>query len=226
MSIANINSLTSQVFSQRDAENKNKLGQQEFLHLLVTQMRNQDPMNPLDGTEFASQLAQFNSVEQLIGVNDELKKLKESHELMSVSMINSMATSLTGKHVKALSNQVSLSESGASPIQFRLNNTADKVEIIVRNASGGEVRKETLNGMPSGNNHWQWDGLNNEGVRMSDGEYTVEIKASNDGDAVNTLVFTEGIAQKVQFRDNGVYLMVNNIYVPIGDVQEVGTETK
>lgn len=221
MNIESINSLTSQAFTQRDADNKNKLGQQEFLHLLVTQMRNQDPMNPLDGTEFAAQLAQFNTVEQLIGVNDELKMLKESHEMMSMSMINSMATSLTGKNVKALSNQVYLSAEGASTIQYELNNSAQEVEIIIRNSSGNEVRREVLEGVPSGENSWGWDGRNDEGIDVPEGKYTVEIKAANEDSSVQSLVFTEGIAEKVRFQGDGVFIMVNNIPIPIGDVQEV-----
>src|SRR6056297_2503526 len=159
MNIENINSLTSQAFNQRDSENKSKLGQQEFLHLLTTQMRNQDPMNPLDGTEFASQLAQFNTVEQLIGVNDELKILKSSQEVMSVSMNNSMATSLTGKNVKALSDQVQLAAGGTSTIHYELNNSAEEVEVIITNSSGDEVRREVLSGIPSGSNSWEWEGI-------------------------------------------------------------------
>lgn len=222
MNVENLNSITSLAFSQRNTENKNKLGQQEFLHLLVTQMRNQDPMNPLDGTEFAAQLAQFNTVEQLIGVNDELKMLKQSHELMSMSMINSMATSLTGKNVKALSNQMYLNSDGPSRILFDLNSSAEKVEIVVRNASGAEVRREVIQGMPAGSNSWEWDGRNNEGIRLSEGLYTVQIEATNNGNRVNSMIFTEGIADKVQFRGNGVFILVNDIPVPISDVQEVG----
>jgi len=221
MNIENINSLTSQAFNQRDSENKSKLGQQEFLHLLTTQMRNQDPMNPLDGTEFASQLAQFNSVEQLIGVNDELKMLKSSQELMSVSLNNSMATSLTGKNVKALSDQVQLDAGGSANIHYELNNSAEEVEVIIRNSAGDEVRKEVLGGIPSGINSWEWDGKNSDGRDAAEGKYTVEIVAKNGDDKVGSLIFTEGIVEKVRFQGDGVYIMVNGIPVPISDVQEV-----
>lgn len=223
MNIENINSLTSQAFNQRDSENKNELGQQEFLHLLTTQMRNQDPMNPLDGTEFASQLAQFNTVEQLIGVNDELKVLKNSQELMSMSMINSMATSLTGKSVKAMSDQVQIDAGGSANILYELNNSAEEVEVIIRNSAGDEVRREMLAGVPSGANSWEWDGKNSEGRDVAEGEYTVEIIANNGDDEVGSMIFTEGIAEKVRFESDGVYVMVNGIPVPISDVQEVSS---
>jgi flagellar basal-body rod modification protein FlgD len=226
MDINNINSLTSQVFNQRDSANKNKLGQQEFLHLLVTQMRNQDPMNPLDGAEFASQLAQFNTVEQLIGVNDELKILKNSQDLMSMSMINSMATSLTGKNVRALSDQVQLAAGGSANILYELNNSAEEVEIIIRNSAGDEVRRESLSGLPSGTNSWEWDGKNSEGRDTAEGQYTVEIVAKNGSSKVGSLIFTEGIVEKVRFQADGVFIMVNGIPVPISDVQEVSSVNK
>jgi len=222
MDISNINSLTSMANNERTSGNKNNLGQQEFLQLLVAQMRNQDPINPLDGAEFASQLAQFNSVEQLINVNSGLSRLQSSQELMSSSLTNSMAASLTGKSVKALSNEIHLPSGGTSDINFKLNNSASEVEIIIRSENGSEIRRETLQGLASGDNSWQWDGRNDSGDRMADGNYTVEVKASNDGSRVDSLVYVEGTVDKVRYTGNGVFLSLNNIQVPIGDVEEVG----
>lgn len=222
MDINSINSLTSLANNQRTANNDNELGQQEFLQLLVAQMRNQDPINPMEGAEFASQLAQFNSVEQLINVNSGLEQLQGSQEMMSSSLTNSMAASLTGKHVKALSNEVNLASGAGANVQYKLNNTAAEVEFIVRNESGNEVRRETVNGVSSGDNAWVWDGRSNSGDRMADGNYTVEVRASNDGDQIDSLVYTEGFVDKVRYSGNGVYLTVNGVQVSIGDVEEVG----
>ncbi len=223
MDVSNITGQTMAGLGQQSQTNKSQLGQKEFLHLLVAQMRNQDPINPMDGAEFASQLAQFNSVEQLIGVNDGLKMLQSSQDMMSTSLTNSMAASLTGKQVKALSNQVHLSATGDAGIQFELNNSADTVEVIIRNGSGTEVRRETLNGMGSGEHDWTWDGLNNAGERMGEGNYTVEVKAKSGDNSVGSLVFIEGLADRVRYTANGVYLSVNEVEIPIGDVEEVGT---
>ena len=144
MNIQGINPALTQQTSQ--AQGKSSLGQQEFLQLLVAQMRNQDPVNPMDGAEFASQLAQFNSVEQLISVNDGLDQLAMSQDLMGSSLTNSMAASLTGKDIRALSDQVFLSSEGEAEINFKLNDSASDVEIIVRTASGAEVRRESYPG--------------------------------------------------------------------------------
>ncbi len=223
MDIQGINSTLTQYNSE--PQGKSKLGQQEFLQLLVAQMRNQDPVNPMDGAEFASQLAQFNSVEQLISVNQGLDQLTMSQDLMGSSLTNSMAASLTGKDIRALSNQIFLSSEGNAEINYKLNDSASEVEIIVRTASGAEVRRESLKGIPEGDSKWTWDGFNNNGERMGEGDYTVEVVAKNGDNNVGALTFIEGLASKVRYTAQGVYLSVNGIDIPIGDVEEVGTST-
>lgn len=221
MDINNILSQTSQAFNQKDKTGNSEMGQQEFLQLLVAQMRNQDPINPLDSKEFAAQLAQFNSVEQLINVNSGLSTLQGSQEMMSASLTNSMAASMTGKHVKALSSEVYLAPGGTSNVQFKLNNSASEVEIVIRNESGSEVRREKLSGVAGGENQWSWDGRNNSGDRMADGNYNVEIQASNEGSKVDALTYVEGTVGKVRYTGSGVFLNVNGVNVSIGDVEEV-----
>jgi flagellar basal-body rod modification protein FlgD len=135
-----------------------------------------------------------------------------------------MAASLTGKQVRALSNQVHLNASEATAVQFKLNNTADEVDVIIRNASGAEVRRETMKGVASGDNSWEWDGLNNSGDRMGEGDYYVEIQAKNGDQPVGSLTFIEGVANKVRYSGEGVLLTVNGVEVPIGDVEEVGID--
>lgn len=223
MDINSINANTASAFQKQNSVGKTDMGQKQFLQLLVAQMRNQDPINPVDGADFASQLAQFNSVEQLIDVNSGLDTLQSSQDLMSASLTNSMAATLTGKHVRAISDQVNLSAEGNSEINFKLRSAAEEVEIVIRNASGTEVRRETLNGVSSGDNNWTWDGLNNSGERLGEGNYQVEVIAKNGDENVNALVFMEGVASKVRFSGNGVFLSINGIEVPISDVEEVGT---
>ena len=223
MDINSINANTASAFQKQNSVGKTDMGQKQFLQLLVAQMRNQDPINPVDGADFASQLAQFNSVEQLIDVNSGLDTLQSSQNLMSASLTNSMAATLTGKQVRAISDQVNLSAEGNSEINFKLRSAAEEVEIVIRNASGTEVRRETLNGVSSGDNNWTWDGLNNSGERLGEGNYQVEVIAKNGDENVNALVFMEGVASKVRFSGNGVFLSINGIEVPISDVEEVGT---
>src|SRR6056297_151394 len=225
MEINNILSQTSQAFNQKEKASNSEMGQQEFLQLLVAQMRNQDPINPLDSKEFAAQLAQFNSVEQLINVNSGLSTLQGSQDMMSASLTNSMAASMTGKHVKALSSEIYLAPGGQSNIQYKLQNSASDVEIVIRNESGSEVRREKLSGVAGGDNQWSWDGRNDAGDRMADGNYHVEIQASNEGSKVNALTYVEGTVGKVRYTGSGVFIHVNGVNVSIGDVEEVAQNT-
>ncbi|MDI6402768.1 flagellar hook capping FlgD N-terminal domain-containing protein [Balneolaceae bacterium ANBcel3] len=223
MDIQSINSQTSAAFRSSDPNKRNEMGQQQFLQLLVAQMRHQDPINPLDGAEFASQLAQFNSVEQLINVNEGLGRLFESQKAMNAGLNNSMATSLAGKPVKALTSSIHLPPGESTSIQFKLNNTAAKVDVVIMNESGREVRRESLQNLVASDHQWTWDGRNDAGQRMADGNYYVAIEAtSDDGSKVDALTYIEGIATKVRYTGDGVKLTVNGVDIPIGDVQEVG----
>ncbi len=210
---------------QTKTENS-KMGQDQFLQLLVAQMQNQDPINPMDGKEFASQLAQFNSVEQLIGVNNGLKSLSESQQMMRAELTNSMASSLTGKKVRALGNKVNLEAGKEANINFDLNKPASEVEIIVRDSSGNEVRRKTIEGAPQGENSWSWDGKSNDGVEVPDGQYSVEINAKNGDSNVKARMFVEGIANKVRFTGNGVRISIDGVEVPIGDIETVSQSDK
>lgn len=198
-----------------------KMGQDQFLQLLVAQMQNQDPINPMDGKEFASQLAQFNSVEQLIGVNDGLKQLSESQQLMRTEMTNSMASSLTGKDVRALSSKVNLESGEGANVNYDLNNPASEVEIVIRDAAGNEVRRETIDGAAAGENNWNWDGRSNDGVAVPEGQYDVEINATNGDESVKARTFIEGTANKVRFTGEGVRISIDGVEVPIGDIETV-----
>lgn len=198
-----------------------ELGQDQFLQLLVAQMQNQDPINPMDGKEFASQLAEFNSVEQLIGVNDGLSELAESQDVMRAEMTNSMASSLTGKQVRALSNKATLQEGSDVDINFDLANEASEAEIVVRDSSGSEVRRETMNGVAAGENSWTWDGHSNDGNPVPEGEYEVEINAVNGDEDVEARMFIEGTADRVRFTGEGVRISVNGSEIPIGDIESV-----
>lgn len=222
----NISNLTSQAAGTPEQAQGgalgSSLGKNDFLKLLVTQMKNQDPINPMDGTKMASQLAQFNSVEQLINLNDGMQALAESQQMLNSGLSNTMAASLAGKTVRALSDKVGLQAGQDANIDFKLNNIATEVEVTIRDANGNTVRTESLGGLAQGSHQWSWDGTSNAGNEAPEGTYTVEIQAMNEDQEVGVLTFMEGVAEKVHYSGNGVELFVNGVYIPLGDVEEVG----
>lgn len=201
-----------------------ELGKDEFLKLLITQLRHQDPLNPMEGTEFASQLAEFNSVEQLINLNEQVTGLTEAQDQMSNGLHNSLAATLTGKQVKAMSEEIGVSSEPAV-VQYRLQQLASEVNIEVRDVNGNLVRSDVLENIGQGDHQWAWDGKSNAGQQVPEGSYSISLSASNGDQQVGSLTFTEGIVDRVRFTGEGVKLLVNGMLLPLSDVEEIGSGT-
>lgn len=222
MDVTSINSNTSFIQQASSNPGSSDLGKQDFLQLLVTQLRNQDPVNPMKSAEFAAQLAQFNSVEQLINVNSGLEQLANQQQSMSNGLINTMASTLTGKQVKVQTNQLALTEGESVDVQFKLESNATSGEIIIRDEEGTIVRTEELENLGKGDQSWTWDGRTDGGKKAPEGNYSVEIKAK-DGDAtVSATTYVQGKVSKIRFSQEGVKLLVNGLSVSMGDVEEIG----
>lgn len=224
MDIGNISSQTEQLNgnSKSGTTGNTSLGKNDFLKLLVTQMRNQDPINPMDGKEFAAQLAQFNSVEQLINVNKGIEMLAQSQQDLNSGLNNSMAASLVGKEVKGLSNQVSLKD-GNAVIDFKLKHASDETRVVITDSIGNIVRSEQLGSLGNGDQSWTWDGTSNQGEELANGIYSFAINAQNESGDVESITFTKGIAESVKYTEEGVKLLVNGAYISIGNIEEISS---
>jgi flagellar basal-body rod modification protein FlgD len=224
MNVSNITSNASQKQNQQKPAqtNDNKLGKDAFLQLLVAQMKNQDPTQPMDGRKLAAQLAQFSSVEQLTNLNTAMGKLVKSQDNMSQSLSNTMAASLAGKEVQAVSDRIHLQTGEDCTIPFQLGSTAANVKITITDSNGTTVRTAKLENLPAGENTWSWDGKTNEGNKVPEGSYAVHIDAQNGDSNVKTLVYQQGTAEKVRYTPEGVRLIINGVAVPLGNVKEIG----
>ncbi|HKJ46941.1 MAG TPA: flagellar hook capping FlgD N-terminal domain-containing protein [Balneolales bacterium] len=224
MNVSNVNTTNSVPASSSDTGTaaNNTLGKNQFLQLLVAQMKNQDPVNPLKSTEFATQLAQFNSVEQLINLNSGLKTLANSQNTMSTGLNNTLAASLVGKNIKALSNSIYSKAGESSDVQFSLAQPATDVTVTISDAAGNTVRTGHLKNLGQGDNKWTWNGKDDSGHSVPEGTYNVQIDAKNGSDTVKSYSFIDGNAMKVKYSGKGVELKVDNLYVNLGDVLEIG----
>lgn len=154
------------------------LGKDEFLKLLVVQLQNQDPLNPLDDKEFIAQLAQFSSLEQMSNVASGIEALTET-----VSRQDSLsAVSYIGKNVVANGNTVSKLDSGTTPVYFTLNGAAAAVSVNIYDQNRNIVRTETLNSMQAGEYTFSWDGLDYNGKTADNGQYKVYFAAVDAND--------------------------------------------
>ncbi|HET6566883.1 MAG TPA: FlgD immunoglobulin-like domain containing protein, partial [Rhodothermales bacterium] len=190
--------------------------------LLVTQMSNQDPLNPMDGQQFAAQLAQFSSVEQLINISDALTSQSDMTGFLSQSLNNSIATGLIGKEIVAEDNHVTLTGSEKATIGFDLTSAASEATVSIKDANGRLVRTLTAKGADSGANSMTWDGRDTNGNALPEGTYTFEVKATDaNGDEIAATPNLKGTVDRVTFGQDGVLLWMGTNSVSLGSVKSV-----
>ena len=217
-----ITALTDSVSSGTTLTSANpsqELDRDAFLNLLITQLQNQDPLNPTDSVEFTAQLAQFSSLEQLGNVNDNLKQLQD----FQASINNSQAVSLIGKEITANGN--SLAYTGGQPVacNFKLDGDATIVAVSIYDHTGEFVRSFESYNLSAGNHTLQWDGMDQNSSLAAAGNYSFEVMAADaNGNAIQTTTFFSGTVDKVIFDNNITYLISGNQRVALGDIIEVG----
>jgi flagellar basal-body rod modification protein FlgD len=152
------------------------LGKQDFLKLLITQLRNQDPLNPLDQNEFLSQTAQFTSLENLQNISAELAEMKE----LSRGQTLAQGASLLGKSAIAVGRDFTF---GASPIELPFAmQTTGSVRIDVVDADNTVIRQLSSETLAPGNHALLWDGLDSAGRSVTPGVY--HYRAVSQGGSV------------------------------------------
>jgi flagellar basal-body rod modification protein FlgD len=222
MSVTGLESVGSNATSTSISEN-NILGKDDFLNLLITQLQYQDPLSPLDSAEFTSQLAQFSSLEQMSNVNENLEVL----QLYQASINNSQAVGFIGKTIKALGNSLGVEDGVADPIHFELADDASDVLVHIYGSQGNLIKTIQPGALSAGEQSVEWDGTDNDGNKVSDGAYTLEVIAtdSNTNTVSATTLMTASVSG-VSFKDGTTYLIAGNQEIPIGSVFEVMEDLK
>jgi flagellar basal-body rod modification protein FlgD len=178
--------------------------QDRFLKLLVTQIRNQDPLNPLDNAEFTSQLAQLSTVDGIGKINETLQTLNQSY-LAGQTML---ASGMIGHSVLAAGDSIALS-GGLAGGGIELGAPADKVTASILDASGQIVRSLELGAQPDGLVEFVWDGMDGNGQSAADGIYQLSVTASNGGEAVAATPLTLAQVGSVSVNGSSVLLHTN-----------------
>ncbi|MDI3472623.1 MAG: flagellar basal-body rod modification protein FlgD [Thermotogaceae bacterium] len=192
------------------------LDKDAFLRLLVTELKNQNPMEPMDNREFISQMAQFSTLEQISNLSNSIEKFVETE---SVAMkLN--AVGLIGKKVVIEGKSLQLESGQTDSIIFSLDENAEVV-LKIYDENGTLVSMENLGTLEAGMHSYLWDGRSNDGVMLPDGEYTYELKAITPEGEKEIGGLEEGEIEAVQFSDDGIYVIVNGNKYPIDSVKEV-----
>jgi flagellar basal-body rod modification protein FlgD len=177
----------------------------QFLNLLVTQLKNQDPLDPMDSSEFTSQLVQYASVEQQIYQNSHLEDLVALEETAQVAtMVDYLGTT-----IQANGNTFFL-ENGASKFSYALETNSKETLLTIVNEAG-----ETVFTGPGSNeagyHEYEWDGKDSNGIQVEDGIYGVSVSA------VDTTNESIGVSQTVYGRVTGAGAENGDVVLYLGD---------
>ena len=180
--------------------------QNNFLTMLVTQMNNQDPLNPLDNSQLTSQLAQISTVSGLQTMSGTLNQL-----LTQTAASRAMdSASLIGKTVMVPGSAVSVSGGVPGKIGVDIPSTADAVSVQVLDKAGNVVRTIDMKGQTAGVHDIAWDGKNDQGAPVADGDYSFKVAATANGKDVTPVALVYGKVQAISGDSSGVLVDLGN----------------
>lgn len=206
-------------YQSSDTEKTDKedaLGRDAFLTMLVAQLENQDPLNPMDGTDFSAQLAQFSQLEQLINLNDSMESLAASFSEKS----EGDALSYIGKQVTGNVDIMTVDEGAVSGGFYSLSKAAD-VMVTIADADGKTIKTLYPGQQATGSHLISWDGTDNNGDAVEDGSYTYTVLADTGSGYKEVPSSITGTVSGVAYNNGKPYLVVQGILLDPDSVTAV-----
>jgi flagellar basal-body rod modification protein FlgD len=202
---------------------KNELGQDDFLQLMITQLKNQDPFKPLDPSQYVGQLAQFSSVSGLKEINTALSGLTES--LRGNQVLDGAA--LIGRTIVAEGSTVYL----GAPAEDRMGahgaidvpTGTTSLQLVVKDSSGATIRTQAL-APTAGMRGFAWDGLTDAGIAAAAGAYRVEVLANVAGanESLRTSIAAQVSSVALDPSSGALLLDTDTLgEIPMSDVERV-----
>jgi flagellar basal-body rod modification protein FlgD len=189
-----------------------------FLSILTTQLKNQNPLDPLDTNQFTQQLVQFSAVEQQLKSNEFLQALVLANKSSSITQ----GVAFVGKEVTAETTMSVLKE-GTASWQYDAASTADNATITVKDGAGNVVytTDATIEG---GKGRFDWDGIDSTGQQMKDGPYQISIDARDaNGAYITVRTQMAGTVDGVDFSGDEPFLLIGGSRISMGSVLSVST---
>lgn len=191
--------------------------QDRFLKLLVTQLKNQDPLNPMDNAQITSQMAQISTVSGIDKLNATLQSMAASFSADQ----SLQATAMIGHSVLVPGTQLQL-QNGKAQGGVSLLQAADNVVVSIIDGSGQLVQKVNLGAQAAGVLAFQWDGVTHSGASAAPGNYTFSVQAVQGGNKIDAVALALGTVGGVNQGANGTTLKLNGMgQVALSDVKQV-----
>lgn len=188
-----------------EKDNSKKLGQEEFLDLMVAQLRNQDPFKPLENGDFIAQMAQFSSVSGL-------EELQTSFNTLANSLQSNQAlqaSTLVGRSVLVPSTDAVLAQNGNVRGIMDLQQGSPNVRVTIQDGNGEFIKRIEMGSNASGEVPFVWDGTNQEGQRVPPGTYKIVAEAQGSDSRFNVNTLVDATVESVTIGNGGQQLVLN-----------------
>jgi flagellar basal-body rod modification protein FlgD len=190
----------------------NVLGKDDFLKMMIAQLKHQDPLNPMDGTAFTAQLAQFSSLEQLQNINTQMTSFTQQQQALG----NSQAVNFIGKTVLAKGSTVSV-DGNPVTLGYNLAGDAASGQVQVYDANGQLVNTLSFKNQKQGLNSVTWNCPSS-----AKGTYSFAVSALDaSGNPVSASTMTQGTVTGVNFHDSATYLNVGGQEIGFSNIVSV-----
>lgn len=191
-----------------------------FLQMLITQLKNQNPLEPMDTAQFTQQLVQFTSVEQQLKTNEFL----ETMMLSSQNASNTQAVGYIGKTVTASGASTDLIDGRASWV-YRVDSAAQNTTVTIKDSSGNTVFTDTIS-VRAGTDQIVWDGTTSTGEKLNSGRFSITIDARDEnGRYIPVTTEMRGVVEGVDVSGSEPYILIGDLRIPLSSITSV-TSTK
>jgi len=214
MTTSAINATTTSGTSTNPTSKNNTLNQADFLNIFVTQLKYQDPLQPMDNSQMASQMAQFSMVQSLNNMTESMKNMESSQAAVN----NLQAASLVGKKVEVKGSALTLSQGTASEGSYQLDKPG-KATIKIMDDKGSLVRVIESGVTDTQKQKFVWDGKNQQGATLPDGQYSFQVSAVDaQGAAIGVNTTMVGKVDGVSLDQGKAYLQIGSNKVPLSEI--------
>lgn len=216
--VGNVTATTDTTAAAAAMKKSMGLNKDDFLQLFITQLKNQDPLNPTDSDKLLSQLSDLSLVEQSYNNNTAMQSLltaqNNSASMSSVAFI--------GKNIQANGNLISFDGTNQTSMQFNLGSAADSTAIVITDSTGKTVASSAAGAMSAGVQTLSWDGKDGSGNLLPAGMYSFSVKATKaDESIVTATTYTTGKVSGVSYSSGSPMLTIGSAVIKFSDVLNV-----